>query len=80
MPTELLFPTRRPFSFAASSDDTWDFSVNNRVQLPRQAELQLSYIFNDFAIQRETQGQGFTALYENFLESQVATLGLKWRF
>ena len=37
-------------------------------------------ILNDFAIQREIDGQGFTAIYENFLETQVATLALKVRF
>jgi outer membrane cobalamin receptor len=117
--TTLFFPTPRPFTFAASRDDTWDFTINNRVQLPQSAELQLSYvyyagrnvpqgrelarssldlaasypfrndraeivftftdIFNDFAIRRETDGDGFTALYENLLESQVATLGLRLR-
>ncbi|MFT5434523.1 MAG: outer membrane receptor protein involved in Fe transport [Myxococcota bacterium] len=117
--TTLLFPTLRPFSLAASKDDTWDFTVNNQVRLPREAELLVSYIyygrrnvpqgverarssfdvattwpvmdeqaeivftftdlFNDFAIQREIDGNGFTALYENFLESQVATLGFRVR-
>jgi hypothetical protein len=37
-------------------------------------------IFNDFAIEREVDGQGFTALYQNFLETQVATVNLKVRF
>jgi hypothetical protein len=37
-------------------------------------------IFNDFAVQREVDGQGFTALYENYQETQVATLGLRVRF
>ena len=118
--TVLLFPTPRPISLSASSDDTWDVTINNRIRLPRSAELQLSYIyyagrnvpqgrerarssldlaaswpirnetaeivftftdiFNDFAVQRVTEGQGFTALYENFLESQVATLGVRVRF
>jgi outer membrane receptor protein involved in Fe transport len=118
--TTLLFPTRRPFSLAASSDDTWDVTLNNRLQLPGALELQLSYIyygarnvpqgrerarssvdvaverpimndraeliftltdiFNDFAVEHEVDGQGFTALYQNFLETQVATLGLRVRF
>ena len=118
--TILLFPTRRPFALAASTDDTWDLTLNNRIQLPNAFELQLSYvyyagrnipqgrerarsstdlavsrsimddraevlftftdIFNDFAVEREIDGQGFTALYQNFLETQVATLGLRFRF
>jgi len=118
--TVLLFPTERAFSLAASQDDTWDFTVNNRFELPNSGEIQLSYVyysernvpqgrerarssldvafswpllgdrgellftmtdvFNDFAIEREIDGQGFTALYQNFMETQVATLGLRLRF
>jgi outer membrane receptor protein involved in Fe transport len=118
--TELLFPTRRPFSLPASTDNTWDFTINNFVQLPGTGEVQLSYIFyagrnvpqgwekarssldlaaswqignggtevvftftdmfNDFAIEREIDGEGFTALYENYMETQVATVGLRFRF
>ena len=118
--TILLFPTPRPFALDGSTDNTWDLTLNNRIQLPSAIELQLSYIyyadrnipqgrerarssldlaathqimngraellftftdmFNDFAIEREIDGQGFTALYQNFLETQVATLGLRLRF
>ncbi len=118
--TTLLFPTPRPFSLAASKDDTWDFTVNNQVRMPRDGELLLSYIyyarrnvpqgwerarssfdlatswpvmddraemiltftdiFNNFAVQREIEGDGFTAVYENFLETQVATIGMRLRF
>ena len=47
-----------------------------------RAELLFTFtdIFNDFAVEREIDGQGFTAVYQNFLESQVATLGLRFRF
>jgi hypothetical protein len=47
-----------------------------------RAEIVFTFsdIFNDFAVQREVDGQGFTALYENFLETQVATVALKLRF
>ena len=118
--TELLFPTRRRFVLAASRANTWDFTINNQVQLPRAGELQLSYIhyagrnvpqgrerarssldlaatwpimsgraellftfrdiFNNFAVQQEVDGQGFTALYQNLLETQVASIGLRVRF
>jgi len=117
--TMLLFPTARPLTLPASHDDTWDFTINNRLRLPRAAELQLSYVYyarrnvpqgweharssldlaaswpvrqhaelvftftdilNDFALRRETKGNGFRVLYENYLESQVATVGLKLRF
>lgn len=118
--TTLLFPTVRPFSLAASQDDTWNLRINNQIYLPGAIEAQLSYIyyagrnvpqgwersrssvdlaakrsmmddrlelvftmtdiFNDFAVQRDIDGQGFTAVYQNFLETQVATLGLRFRF
>ena len=47
-----------------------------------RAELLFTFtdMFNDFAIEREIDGQGFKALYQNFLETQVATLGLRFRF
>ena len=47
-----------------------------------RAELVFTFtdIFNDFALQHEIQGRGFTALYQNFLETQVATLGIRYRF
>ena len=118
--TILLFPTARPFSFDASTSNTWDVTVNNRLQLPRIPELQVNYIyygarsvpqgrerarssldlaskwplmneraellftftdiFNGFGLQREVNGNGFRALYENLLETQVATLTLRVRF
>ena len=47
-----------------------------------RAELQFTFtdLFNDFAIQHEVVGQGFTALYQNLLETQVATVTLRVRF
>jgi hypothetical protein len=47
-----------------------------------RAELVFTFtdMFNDFAVEREIGGQGFTALYQNFLETQVATLGVRTRF
>ena len=50
--------------------------MNERVELL----FTFTDIFNDFAVEREIDGQGFTALYQNFLETQVATLGLRVRF
>jgi hypothetical protein len=116
----LLFPTQRSLSIPGSRDDSWDFSINNRLQLPRAAVLQLSHryysarnvpqgrdrarssldfsatvpfqrdraefvftftdIFNNFGVRREIVGDGFTAEYQNLLETQVATARVKWRF
>jgi hypothetical protein len=118
--TILLFPSQRRFALTASKDKTWDFKINNRIQLPRGFELQWSYIyyagrnvpqgrerarssfdlsakkpflneraefqftftdiFNDFVLQHEIIGQGFRALYQNFLETQVASMGIRLRF
>ena len=36
-------------------------------------------VFNDFAVRTDVVGDGFSALYENYLETQVATVGLRWR-
>jgi outer membrane receptor protein involved in Fe transport len=47
-----------------------------------RAELLFTFtdIFNDFAIEQEVAGQGFTALYQNLLETQVVTASLRFRF
>ena len=50
--------------------------MNNRAELV----FTFTDIFNDFSLQHEITGNGFTALYQNFLETQVATLGLRFRF
>lgn len=118
--TTLLFPTPRPFTLAASRDDTWDLTANSRLQLPAGGDLRLGYtyyaarsvpqgrqrdrssvdvtttwpvfhergeviftftdLFNDFAVRTDVEGDGFTALYENYLETQVATMAFRWRF
>ena len=58
-----------------------DFSAKKPLMGDR-AELLFTFtdIFNDFALQHEIQGPGFTALYQNFLETQVATVGIRYRF
>jgi hypothetical protein len=58
-----------------------DFSAKKAL-LTERAELVFTFtdIFNDFALQHEIQGRGFTALYQNFLETQVATVGIRYRF
>jgi outer membrane receptor protein involved in Fe transport len=50
--------------------------------IPNRADLQFTFtdIFNDFAVEQEFDGQGFTALYQNLKQTQVATLGLRVRF
>lgn len=46
----------------------------------QQGDREFSDICNDFAIEHEITGNGFRALYQNFLETQVATVGLRMRF
>jgi hypothetical protein len=50
--------------------------ANERVELL----FTVTDVFNDFAPQRQVDGQGFRALYQNLLETQVATIGLRVRF
>ena len=42
--------------------------------------LSVTDALNDFGIRQEIQGDGFIALYENYFETQVVTLGFKYRF
>ena len=46
------------------------------------AELVLSVtdLFNQFGIRQEIDGDGFDAVYENFYESQVVTVGINYDF
>ncbi len=37
-------------------------------------------IFNTFSIRQELEGEGFEAFYENYYETQVVRLGMKYRF
>jgi outer membrane receptor protein involved in Fe transport len=50
--------------------------------LKDKAEITFSFsdIFNNFGIRQEYYGDGFTAMYENYYETQVARLGFKYKF
>ncbi len=37
-------------------------------------------IFNDFGIKQHIVGDGFTAVYENYYETQVISVGLNYEF
>lgn len=117
--TELLFPVLRPFTVEESSDDTWNFNLNNQIDLPYQMRMQLSFTYyaqknfaqgeeaarssfdfgltkpvfdnqgeivfsvtdllNNFGIKQSINGSGFDAVYENYYETQVISLGLTYR-
>lgn len=116
--TQLLFPVVRPFTVAATSDDTWNLNLNNQIDLPYDIRMQLSLtyyaaknfaqgedaarssldlglrkqvlagkgevvfsvtdLFNKFGIRQEIAGNGFDAIYENYYETQVVSLGLRY--
>lgn len=118
--TQILFPTVRPFSIDASSEDTWTFNMSNQFALPYLIQMQLSFtyyddrnfaqgtelarssvdlglskyifgettelvfaitdLFNKFGIKQEIDGAGFNAVYENYFESQVVSVGLNYNF
>jgi outer membrane receptor protein involved in Fe transport len=52
--TQLLFPRVRPFTVAASADDTWNLSLNNQFDLPYDIRLQLSMTY--YAAKNFAQG------------------------
>jgi outer membrane cobalamin receptor len=58
-----------------------DLSAKNPLMNDR-AEFVFTFtdVFNDFALQHDIVGKGFTALYQNFLETQIATLAVRFRF
>ena len=42
--------------------------------------LSVTDLFNEFGIRQEIDGDGFDAVYENFYESQVVTVGINYDF
>jgi outer membrane receptor protein involved in Fe transport len=58
-----------------------DFGIK-RSFWEKKAELTLSAsdIFNRFGIQQQVTNEGFTALYQNFYETQIFRLGFKHKF
>ncbi len=50
--------------------------------LDARAELvvSISDLFNEFGLRHEIDGDGFDAVYENFYESQVVSVGLNYQF
>ena len=45
-----------------------------------EVSFSFSDMFNDFGIKQEIEGEGFTAVYENFYETQIINLGFKYKF
>ncbi len=45
-----------------------------------EVTLAASDLFNTFGIRQEITGEGFTARYENYFETQIIRLGIKYKF
>ena len=58
-----------------------DFGINHKV-FDGKGEISFSAsdIFNTFGIRQDIVGEDFTATYENYYETQVFRLGLKYKF
>ncbi len=58
-----------------------DIGMNKKLW---QGKGELSYAFTDilnqFGLQQEIDGEGFTADYENYYETQIMRIGLKYKF
>ena len=116
----LLFPYERAFNIERTEDNTWDAKITNQLELPKELQLQLTFIYyapknipqgkqysrssldlgvkktifnkkgelqfsfidmlNQFGLKQDITGEGFTALYENYYETQVMRLGLTYKF
>lgn len=42
--------------------------------------LSASDLFNNFGLRQRIKGEGFTALYENYYETQIVRMGMKYQF
>lgn len=58
-----------------------DIGLKQKV-MAGKGELTISFsdIFNRFGIRQEIIGDGFTAVYENYYETQIMTAGFKYKF
>ena len=63
------------------SRSSFDFGIKKTI-LEGNGEITFSFsdILNNFGIRQEYTGDGFTVLYENLYETQVARLGFKYKF
>jgi outer membrane receptor protein involved in Fe transport len=58
-----------------------DFGITQKVfEGKGEISFSASDIFNNYGIRQEIMGDGFTATYENYYETQVFRLGLKYKF
>ena len=63
------------------SRSSTDFGISQKIFQGRgEINFSASDILNRFGIRQEIEGEGFTATYENYYETQVFRLGLKYKF
>lgn len=117
---ESLYPYPQSFSLAESVSNTWNMKLNTSIQLPKEFDLQASFVYyapdiipqgeikqrssldlglrkklmkdkwelslsatdilNTFALRQTIVGDGFTLTSDNYYETQVVTLGVKYKF
>lgn len=58
-----------------------DFGLKKKIwENKGEVTLAATDIFNTFGIRQNVIGEGFSAIYENYYETQVIRLGMKYRF
>jgi hypothetical protein len=58
-----------------------DFGVKKTIWEGKgEINFSASDIFNKYGLRQEIKGEGFDVLYENYYETQILTLGLKYKF
>lgn len=79
--TALYYSPRNIPQGEQKSRSSVDVGIKQKI-LQDKGELTFSFadLFNDFGIKQEILGEGFNAVYENFFETQIITLGFKYKF
>jgi len=58
-----------------------DFGITQKLfEGKGEISFSASDILNTFGIRQEIVGEGFTATYENYYETQVFRIGMKYKF
>ena len=79
--TALYFAPKNIPQGKQSARASVDIGISQKVFEGRgEISFSASDIFNTFGIRQEISGDGFTATYENFYETQVLRIGFKYKF
>ena len=79
--TGIYYAPRNVPQGVASARSSIDVGFSQKI-LKSKGEISGTFtdLFNRFGVQEDLIGSGFTALYENFYETQVFRLGFKYQF